>query len=241
MSVYKILFVSAIAFEFIFVPMFLKAMWPNRSKKSLALKMVCSTLFVFTGLLAIKISDSSSSFANFIILGLIFGWLGDFFLHVSSKVIYFLIGLLSFLAGHIFYIYAYCWAIGRYFPGVKFFNVAETAAFIFVFGIAVLYAVLHKMKFGMSLIPITTYTAILILMFTKASSLGLRMVFESMQNAKLICAMLMLGALLFVISDSLLGIMMFNGKKNSHPMKVINIITYFSAQILLACTILFIS
>jgi hypothetical protein len=213
---------SAIALEFVFVPLFLKAMWPTRSKKSLALKIICSTLFVFAGLFAVKISGNTSLFSKFIFLG-----------------IYFLFGLLSFLAGHIFYICAYCWAIGRYFPGVRFFDIAETAAFFFVFGIAVLYAVLQKMKFGIALIPITAYTAILILMFTKASSLGLRMVFATMQDAKLICALLMLGALLFVISDSLLGIMMFNGKKNSHPMKIVNIITYFAAQILLACTILF--
>jgi len=237
--IYKILLFSAIALEFVFVPLFLKAMWPTRSKKSLALKIICSTLFVFAGLFAVKISGNTSLFSKFIFLGLLFGWLGDFFLHVSSKVIYFLFGLLSFLAGHIFYICAYCWAIGRYFPGVRFFDIAETAAFFFVFGIAVLYAVLQKMKFGIALIPITAYTAILILMFTKASSLGLRMVFATMQDAKLICALLMLGALLFVISDSLLGIMMFNGKKNSHPMKIVNIITYFAAQILLACTILF--
>jgi len=238
--VYRVVLLLLIIFEIIFVPIFLKASWPNRTKKSLALKMVCATLFVCAGLCAVKISGNITTFAKLVMGGLVLGWFGDFFLHVSNKPGYFLIGLISFLGGHVCYISAYCWAIGNYFPEADFFDPLEVSAFILLFGIAVAYAVNQKMKLRAALVPISVYTLILTFMVVKASSLGLRLVFESPRNA-LICSMLMLGALLFAASDSILGIMKFNGQSNNRKMKVVNIVTYFSAQILLACTILFVS
>ncbi|MEI6577993.1 MAG: lysoplasmalogenase [Eubacteriales bacterium] len=237
---YKVVLLLTIILEFVFVPIFLKASWPNRTKKSLALKMVCATLYIFAGFCAVKISGNTTIFARLVVYGLVMGWVGDFFLHVSNKPVYFLIGLISFLGGHICYISAYCWAIGNYFPEADFFDPFEVSAFIFLFGIVIAYMVIQKMKLRAALVPILIYTLILIFMVVKASSLGLRLVFESSANA-LICSMLMSGALLFAASDSILGIMKFNGQSNNRKMKVFNIVTYFSAQILLACTILFVS
>ena len=62
MLIYKVLLVSAIALEFVFVPLFLKAMWPQKTKKSLALKMVCTALFISVGFLAVKISGNTTAF-----------------------------------------------------------------------------------------------------------------------------------------------------------------------------------
>jgi len=235
-----VLLVLTVALEFVFVPLFLKAAWPKKNKKSLVLKMICATLFVCMGFLAAKISGNTSDFAKLVILGLIFGWLGDFFLHVSEKSFCFLIGLLSFLGGHIFYICAYSRAISNYFPGTNFFAPAEAAAFALIFGGAVIYAVVQKMRLGAALIPVSVYTAVLALMFVKAASLGLRIAFRpgTVQLPILVCLMLMAGAFLFMTSDALLAVILFNGQKKNRVMKIVNIVTYFSAQALLACTLL---
>lgn len=243
MKINEILLFLAVILEFVFVPLFLKASWPKKTKKSLILKMICASLFVCAGFLAVTISDNTSDFAKLVITGLIFGWLGDFFLHVSDKPICFLIGLLSFLGGHIFYICAYSRAIEQYFNGTGFFNPVEICAFILVFGAAVIYAVTRKMRLGAALIPVSVYTATLVAMLIKASSLGLRILFSygQIMYPVLVCVMLIFGALQFVISDALLAIMQFSGRKKNRPMKIINIVTYFAAQILLACTLLFIN
>lgn len=241
MTVYKILFVLTIALEFVFVPWFLKAMWPKKNKKSLALKMVCATLFVSTGLLAITISGNTSEFARLVLAGLFFGWLGDFFLHVNEKKLSFLIGLLSFLGGHMFYIAAYFSATREYFADIPLLVPAEIAAFIVIFGAGVAFAVVRKMRMGPATVPIALYAATITLMLVKASSLGFRLLADgSVEYAGLICTMLVLGALQFLISDVLLAVLLFDGQKKNYKMKIVNIVTYFSAQLLLASTILFV-
>ena len=66
--------------------------------------MICSTLFILVGVLSILLAGRFSHYALWILCGLGFSWLGDFFLHVSSKMLYFLLGLFSFLTAHIFYV-----------------------------------------------------------------------------------------------------------------------------------------
>ena len=53
MNVLQILMFAAIVLEVIFVPIFLKNEWPNRSYRSLAYKQLCSALFLVVGLCAI--------------------------------------------------------------------------------------------------------------------------------------------------------------------------------------------
>jgi uncharacterized membrane protein YhhN len=237
---FKILFALSIALEFVFVPLYLKAIRFERSIKSLRLKMICSTLFVATGVLAALIAGNQSVFAKLILTGLAMGWFGDFFLHAKEKQSFFLVGLLSFLGGHLLYIGAYCVAIKQVAPGASFFDLVESIAFAFIFGVIVVWAVTTNLSLGPSGLPVTVYTAVLIVMFVKAGSLGIRLVMESEAQAAIICAILIFGALQFLISDSLLGIIKFAGQKNNYKMKIVNIVTYFLAQNLLASTILFI-
>ncbi|MBO5895884.1 MAG: hypothetical protein J6Q83_01170 [Clostridia bacterium] len=51
---------------------------------------------------------------------------------------------------------------------------------------------------------------------------------------------LVLGSLCFLLSDVVLGFIMFGGFKKNYPIKIFNIVTYFAAQVLLASSILFI-
>ena len=48
------------------VPFFLKAGWPKKTKKSLLLKMICSTLFILVGVLSILLAGRFSHYALWI-------------------------------------------------------------------------------------------------------------------------------------------------------------------------------
>ena len=125
MTGYRILMAITILLLAGVVPFFLKAGWPKKTKKSLLLKMICSTLFILVGVLSILLAGRFSHYALWILCGLGFSWLGDFFLHVSSKMLYFLLGLFSFLTAHIFYVVAFCTALQKTFPEAGFFNPYE--------------------------------------------------------------------------------------------------------------------
>lgn len=241
MLVYKILLVFAIVLEFVFVPLFLKAMWPKKTRKSLALKMVCTALFVSIGFLAVQIAGNTSGFAFLMILGLILGASGDFFLHVSGKPASLIAGSISFLAGHVVYICAFRWVMMKYIPEVSFISPIEIVVIAFIYAGFIGYSFYKRIDFGAMLVPVVFYAAVLITTFVKASSLGIRLVTASLPNAVLMSVLLIGGALLFFISDTLWGNINFNGQKKNRPMKNINIITYYAAQVLLACTILVIS
>ena len=124
-TLFKICFGIAAGLEFIFVPWFLKASRNGRCTKSQILKTICATLFVAAGVLASVIAQNRSDYAHYILIGLLFGWCGDFLLHLPPKLPFTLSGGLAFLAGHVFYIYAYCLAMKRYFPDAPFWDKRE--------------------------------------------------------------------------------------------------------------------
>lgn len=241
MLIYKILLALAIALEFVFVPLFLKAMWPKKTKKSLALKMVCSALFVSVGFLAVRIAGNSSDFAFLMMLGLTLGCIGDFFLHVSDKAATLIVGSMSFLAGHIVYICAFQWVMTEYMPELSFFSPVEITIIALFYVGFVSYSFYKRRDFGAMFVPVMLYAVVLITTFVKASSLGMRLLGTSLPNAAIMSALIFSGGLMFFISDTLWSVTKFSRHKKNRPMKYVNIITYYAAQVLLACTILVVS
>lgn len=238
MTGYRILMAAAILLLAGIVPFFLKAGWPKKIKKSLLLKMICSTLFIVVGVLSILLSQEFSRYAVWILCGLVFSWLGDFFLHVSSKLHFFLIGLFSFLTAHIFYVIAFCTALQHTFPEVGFFNPYECLciAVIVLFGaVASRKLQIHP---GRVTIPAFLYMCILVTMMVKASSLGIRCLIAGTPLCGAAAAVLIVGSLSFVLSDATLAMLNF-GPQKTFPLKCFNIGTYYGAQVLLASTILF--
>lgn len=236
----KLLLCLSIALEFLFVPLYLKAVKPGRSRKTLVLKMTCAALFLCCGILSALISGSLTSFSKLILAGLVFGWVGDFFLHVSEKSICLLTGLISFLTGHLLYIGAFSNAISGYFPDASFFDTVETAVFIIFFAAVTVFAFRKRRTLDRAFVPVTLYGAILVLMFVKACSLCIRLLSVYGFEKAIICVIVLFGVTLFVISDVFLAVKVFFGKKESHLLTSLNIITYFAAQHLLALTILYI-
>lgn len=84
MKFLQILMFVAIALEVIFVPIFLKIEWPNRSYRSLAYKQLCSALFLVVGLCAIFHAKNYSAY-SWLVLGALFGsFIGDALLHYEA-------------------------------------------------------------------------------------------------------------------------------------------------------------
>jgi len=240
MLIYKLLLVLCVLLEVVFVPLYIKAMWPKRNKKSLALKMLCSTLFICTGVLAVVISGGFSIYAKLVLLGLVFGWAGDFFLHVSNKQGLLLVGLLAFLGGHIFYISAFLRTASDSFPDAGFIDKSEAAVFFLLMSAALLFTLLNRRRFAKALVPVILYSAALVFMFVKAGSLGVSTALAGAPDGTAFCLLLLIGVSLFLISDFLLAVKVFLGKNETRKLAALNIATYFAAQNLLACTVLFI-
>lgn len=241
MSAYKIAILCMVCAEIILVPLFIKAQWPNKTKKSLTLKMICASLFVAIGVTAMVGGQNDSLYAILMVVGFIMCWFGDLFLHVSPKQIYFLIGLVFFLIGHVFFASAYTTAITDLFPEASVFDWREIIAIVILLIVGITgqrLTMTHRL--GKATIPVLIYTIALLTMLVKACSLGVRYALAGMPYATGVCLLLCIGGLLFVISDSTLVYINFDKRRNL-PLKAVNLVTYFGAQVLLACSILFIS
>lgn len=238
-----ILFGICLVVEAICTPWYLKALWPEKCTKSLVLKMICSTMFVSIGVLSMFIADNFSRYAITMLVGLVLGWIGDYFLHAKPSNVYFVTGFISFLVGHIFYIVAYVKALPTLFEGYKMFNIPEFIIGAVVLVVAFIVMEVIKMKMSPKIVGfgIWLYFIILTFMFVKATSLGYHQWQSGAEGGILPFVVLTLGSFFFVLSDASLGVIMFAGQRKNYPLKIFNIVTYFAGQVMLASSILFIN
>lgn len=239
MSIYPVCFVLTFVLQLAFVPLFLKYSWPEKCWKSFRLKMVCASLFLLAAVFAMKLSGNYGEFAKTMLLGLIFGWFGDLFLHVITKnVIYFAIGLVSFLVGHVFYVLAFIKVQAHFMPDAPAISVAEIICVILMFAGYAAYAIVTKMKFGIALVPVILYAFTIAFMLFKGLTLCTRLALLGNEMTSWAIATIGIGAILFVLSDTTLALLLFGGKAKDRTMKIFNIGTYFAGQMLLASSIL---
>lgn len=239
-----VLYFLVVAFEFVTVPVFLKYYWPTKCKMSLLFKMISASLFVLSGYLAMEIANNHTPYAKFMVWGLIFGWLGDLFLHsLSDKMVHFALGVVAFLTGHIFYIKALQDAIKTTYPDAPLFSWYEiaivVASCIAIVVLGLVFKVITKEKAPLAA-GLCVYMVVILTMLVKAIkfiigefSYGLN------DNMLMIVFTVGLGAILFVLSDGSLGIILGMDKKE-RSWRIFNIVTYFAAQILLAASIFFV-
>lgn len=181
-------------------------------------KTLASIGFVLLGILAY--SKQPSNYGAFILIGLILGGIGDFFLanqycDVQRKDVYFILGLASFMFGHVAYSYAF-------YPshGIGFIQMS-----CFCLGLAfVTYLLLQKMKldFGKMKLPVIFYCAIIYFMEFQA--------LQYLVQSSISAYVLNIGTLLFVLSDLILAFIYFR-KMNSELMNRWNLSCYYLAQI----------
>ena len=220
------------------MPFFLIEQRKKVSAKSLLLKMICASLFLAVGLFAYK-SAGGSTYAKYMLLGLALSWVGDLGLHTWGKVapVCKAVGTLSFLSAHVAYLTAYHERIQALSPDTRFFIPTMLIPILIGMAVYLLIIILTGTKLSVLMLPLSVYIFVLMLMCVKAIQLAHLSVGSSVFGAIL----LSIGSLFFLLSDTSLGLLMFNKKiKQSFPTKIFNIATYFVAQLMLASTILFI-
>lgn len=151
-----------------------------------------------------------------VVAGLVLCLAGDVFLMLPER--YFLPGLGSFLAGHWFYIAAFSASVG--------FVFSWWLLPLLVYG-GVIYALLHP-HLGKMRVPVIAYVATILLMAWQA--LGRWDLLASLPA--LLAAT---GAMLFVVSDSVLALDRFRNKFGSA--RVIVLSTYWLAQWFIAYSV----
>lgn len=137
-----------------------------------------------------------------VLLAILFSGAGDVLLMFQSQEpIYFMLGLGSFLAAHVFYIFAYQQHCGedvsRALRGIQKFRYSFPILFAGVGLVSILYNHLGDLR-----LPVMVYAAVLSFMVLNA-------LFRFGRTNALSFAMVFGGAILFMMSDSLLAINKF--------------------------------
>ena len=233
------------AAECLAFPIFIRSQWPEKCVKSFVWKVISATIFVGYGaFLMFGSSSMDVTFSKYMVIGLALGWLGDVLLHLTalkkdpSKVFEgasFVLGLIAFLVGHIFYVLAYINALRQ----IGKWNSATIKTIIIIVAVMlvgfVVAQLIVKLKLGIAVVPVALYAATISTMLACAVMLAV----NTFSTVPEFAAIVALGAVLFVISDGTLVFCIFGSEKakNSYSLKVVNLTTYFIGQMLLASTI----
>lgn len=160
---------------------------------------------------------------NTFLTGLFFGWIGDVLLMFTDRgEIFFIFGLVAFLIGHLFYIFSF-----RQLTWDRESNLLPTQKVRYIFPIllvgtglmVILYPNLGDMK-----MPVMVYDIVIMLM----ASYALLRVGRTSQSS---FGFVLTGALLFMVSDSLLAINKFYSPFYMASIGIMG--TYIAAQFML--------
>ena len=168
---------------------------------------------VFIWLIAMLGQAALPFYKYMIITGLIFSLAGDVFLMLPSDR--FVAGLVAFLIAHLFYSAAFVSEISAliWWPLIPFV----------IYGI-VIYIILAS-SLGKLTLPVLIYVAVILIM----AWLAWERWCQTGQSGALLAS---IGAVLFIISDTILAIDRFRGTFKLS--RALNLTTYFAAQLLIA-------
>ena len=178
-----------------------------------------STLLVITiAVLSFFDTQTNVTFSIFVVLGLLFSFVGDVALMFQENRKAFLIGLVAFLIGHVAY------AIGfSLFTGMSNLDIL-TIALLLAAGLG--FYQLLKPNLGSMKIPVILYMLIISIMVNRAFA-----AFESPAFGNRQAWMIAMGALLFYLSDVMLA-----ANKFWRPWRYsrLSLALYYAGQVLIA-------
>lgn len=163
------------------------------------LQFISKPLIIITliGYFIVAVKGAVSGFKKWILLALSFSWLGDVLLMFQQNdELFFLLGLSAFLLAHIFYIV--------FFHRVRIKEAIAGRRWLLLI-VVVYYAVLISVispYLGSMKLPVRVYGVVISFMLM----LAMHMLFLGNKRAG---SLMMIGALLFVVSDSVLAINKF--------------------------------
>lgn len=175
------------------------------------------TTILIISLAVFQLPEVSETYKYLIIIGLTLSLFGDVFLMLPSDK--FIHGLASFLVAHIFFIWAFTLGFGPYFE----FSLLIPAAIYTVVFLWVLLPKTGKMK-----LPVLIYALMLMVFMWQASG-------RFFYLAETTAFYTFIGAILFIISDSVLAFDRF--VRTYKFSQTLILLTYWGAQTLLALSI----
>ncbi len=204
-------------------------------------KMIVSLFFIFTAFFSILDNLDNVSTVRYgllLLMGMIFGLLGDIYLDQKwiypehdGKYLY--AGFLVFLVGHVFYVCAMYTKIAAYgFKPIHFLYAALIAIVVDVCNLAMEKPT--KQNYG-SYRPI-----VIIYTFFVGCTPGMAIVSMFVSHFEPAFIMMSVAGALFLLSDIILSPMYFGKDRNTPVNFVINHVTYWLAQYLIALSIFFI-
>ena len=162
----------------------------------------------------------------FIVTALFFGFLGDVSLLWGSKKIFFVIGLLAFLVGHLFYTLVFL-------QSIQYFAVIPIWFFIFLIPYILYgYSILRILRPNLNemLVPVVIYMCVILMMsFTSTCRVW--------NGFTLQFILPFIGSLFFIVSDSALAYNSFNEPQKNYETLIM--FTYILAQVLIVAGFLY--
>lgn len=234
--VYKVLLLLAVALETAFVPVFLKEQRYKKTNRSLAVKMICATLFMFVAVMAIHISQTRSEFVKLLMIALSLGWVGDLFLHLRGGAKTYAVGGTAFFLGHLVYAYTFikiCISLEEGWTFLVLWRIMAVG--LLVMATIIVIAINYKKLIKWMMLPCILYATMLSTMAICSVSVAVATAGTENENFGILLAF---GAVLFTISDATIGILDY-GKVKSFPLKCVNIGTYFAGQTAIAASMAF--
>ncbi len=170
-----------------------------------------------------QIRSARNSFGRIILGALIFSFFGDVFLMFTEEI-YFLLGLSSFAIAHLFYCYGY---LANILSSQRKTEIVSIISSCIPYALASL-ALYNTMKpnLGSLRVPVGIYCCIL-------SAMGCFSILRKSHTSTKSFKYTALGSLLFIISDSLIGLNMFVGINGDWTRPAI-MITYYFGQYLIS-------
>ena len=209
-----------------------------------ALKTVTSLFFVATALAAAignytvsgTMTQEKALYFGLVVLGLVCGLIGDLVLdlkityrdsNMRHSELYTYFGMSAFGVGHILYVSA----VAGYF-GFSAWTILIAAGVTTVIILSSIFVM--KLQFGRFLIPSVLYTFLLTLFIACAVAGGV------MAGFTLSVVLLIVGAVLFLLSDMVLSLIYFDGN-DSRFLIIVNHVLYYAAQFLIAVSLFYTS
>ena len=156
-----------------------------------------------------------------LLVSLFFAWLGDIFLLYSNNIIFFSLGLSVFFIAHLCYIYIFLQDFSyRNYNCDRLMNFVRTLVLL----LAIIFYIFIYKYLALMVIPSTLYMIALIIMFLSSS-------FRNKRYSTYSYQLVVIGSLLFLLSDSILAISKFY--QSFYLDNTVIILTYMIAQLLI--------
>ena len=195
--------------------------WEKKKKRTSSLLVTKSTLSFLFILTALLQPSSAAAYYRYLLIGLIFCLIGDVCLALPSERV-FKVGLVTFLIGHIFYIFSFSTLIQiPHWISIGLFIFLGMSAFIFFW---------LRPHLKSMLIPISLYIVIITIMVIGAWAVFWKSSFQISGRA-----LILAGALCFYFSDVFVARDKF--VKEEYQNRLLGLPLYYAGQFMLAFSV----